>query len=71
MKEEVFVINVNRYGRKVTDSSVQLWQKAGGPAVETKGVVSMSLISGLNREVNIHITGVRSIQFPQDKLSVA
>lgn len=70
MKEEVFVIDVNRYGHEVTDNSVQLWPKAGGLAAETKGVVSMSLISGPNREMNIHLTGVRSIQFPQDKLSV-
>jgi len=30
----------------------------------------MSLIPGLNREVNIHVTEVRSIQFPEDQLSV-
>lgn len=70
MKEEVFVINVNRYGHEVTDNSVQFWPKAGRLAAETRGVVSLSLISGPNREVNIHITGMRSIQFPQDKLSV-
>lgn len=70
MKEEVFLIDVNRYGHEVTDNNVQLWAKAGGLAAETKGVISVSLIPGLNCEVNVHITRVRSIPFPQDKLSV-
>lgn len=70
VREEVFVINVDRCGHEVTDNSVQLWPKAGRLAAGTKGVVSMSLITGLNCEENIHITEVRSIQFPQDKLSV-
>lgn len=46
------------------------WGPKQGTGSWDRGVVSMSLISGLNCVVNIHITGVRSIQFPQDKLSV-
>lgn len=69
MKDEAFVMNVSIFGHEGTDNTGIVAQSREITA-ETKGVVYMSVIPGLNREVNIHITGVRNIQFPQDQLSV-